>query len=140
MACTRQPRSAGRRGFTFIEVLACLLVLAVGVGSAAGMAVYGVTIASRAQARATAMATALTVAVDPTPLLPTGAVWTAPGAGSGDASGWINGYWVVRRESIDTRPAPGFTAGPVHVDVYEAVRGRLVASYSTRVVRQESAP
>jgi prepilin-type N-terminal cleavage/methylation domain-containing protein len=125
-----------RSGFTFIEVLACLLVLSLGIASAVGMVMYGVVLATRAQGRATGMATALTVAVDPAPLLPKGSTWSG-GGGREEARGYINGYYVIRHETLGDGPAPGFHSNTVTVDVYDTFKGSPVTSYTTRVLRQD---
>jgi hypothetical protein len=130
------PRGS-RGAFTFIEVLACLLVLSLGIASAVGMVMYGVLLATRAQGRATGMATALTVAADATPLLPAGANWTG-GPGREEARGYINGFYVVRRETLGDGPAPGFHSDTVTVDVYDTFKGAPVTSYTTRLLRQDT--
>jgi prepilin-type N-terminal cleavage/methylation domain-containing protein len=122
-------------GFTFIEVLACLLVLGMGVAAAVGMVMYGVMIANRAQGRATGMATALTIAVDPKPLVPAGSTWQ--GVVTGDCEGYINGFYVKRHESQGEVIAPGFHSAEVSVDVFDSFQGRPVTSYTTRILRQD---
>jgi len=127
-----------REGFSFVEILACLLVLTLGVTAAVGMVMYGVLIAARAQGRATGMATAMSVAYDPTPLLPSGATWTSS-TGSGEASGYINNVYVVRHEtpSADMTLPDGFVSSVVDVDVYDTFRGHAITSFTTRVLRQD---
>jgi len=129
--------SCRNHGFSFVEILACLLVLTLGVTAAVGMVMYGVMIAARAQGRATGMSTAMSVAYDPTPLLPSGATWTSA-AGSGEASGYINNVYVVRHEtaSSDMTLPDGFVSSVVSVDVYDTFRGHPITSFSTRVLRQ----
>jgi prepilin-type N-terminal cleavage/methylation domain-containing protein len=119
-----------RRAFTFIEVLACLLVLGLGVSAAIGMVMYGVMIANRAQGQATALATGMSIAIDPSPLLPPGSSWDG-------THGFINGFYVVRQELPDGTPAPSFRGGEVTVDVFDGFKGSKVAGYRTRVLRQE---
>jgi prepilin-type N-terminal cleavage/methylation domain-containing protein len=132
-----RPRS--QAGFTFVEILACLLVLGLGVTAAVGMVMYGVSLSARAQGRATGMATALTVTYDPTPLLPPNSTWQNS---AGNASGYINNFYVMRTETSNTDPGPtlppGFKAFIVSVDVYDAFKGRIVCSYTTRLLRQDS--
>jgi prepilin-type N-terminal cleavage/methylation domain-containing protein len=135
-----------RSGFTFIEVLACLLVVGLGLAAAVSLSFYCLVMSARAQGKATGMATALTVAIDPAPLMHTTATvnWkVAPGgnnSGIGTTTGWVNGYYVVRTESVGIQPCPGFTNDPVSVDVFGGVRGSLVASYTTWVMRQAFSP
>lgn len=130
-------------GFTFVEVVACLLVVAGGLASALSLTVYATVLGSRAQDKSTAMATALSIANDPLPLVHgSGPVqWTGsqpPLAGSRTSEGWINGYYVVRVEQAGSTPLTGFASNPVSVDVYDGVRGEVVASYSTILLRQQS--
>jgi prepilin-type N-terminal cleavage/methylation domain-containing protein len=132
-----------RRGFTFIEVIACLLVVSLGVAAAVSLAVYGEVLSERAQGKATGMATAISVAIDPAPLLHVQAVdkWhLAAASGVGTTTGWVNGYYVVRVESAGTQPTPRFASDPVSVDVYDGFRGHLVASYTTRIMKQDFSP
>jgi len=128
-------------GFTFIEVLACLLVVSLGVAAAVGLTYYALLMGARAQGKATGMATALTVAIDPTPLMHSKAttLWKSDGA-IGTTTGWINGLYVVRTENAGIQPAQGFANDPVSVDVYDGIRGNLITSYSTWVMRQAFAP
>jgi hypothetical protein len=134
-------------GFTFIEVISCLLVLSLGIAATVSLTYYAMILSSGAQAKATGMATALTVAIDPAPLMHTSsqAQWQGGSAGIavtgvGTTTGWLNGYYVVRVEAAGTTPDAGFSNDPVSVDVYDGVRGRLVASYTTWVMRQSFSP
>jgi prepilin-type N-terminal cleavage/methylation domain-containing protein len=130
-------------GFTFIEVLACLLVLSLGIAATVALTYYAMSVSVRAQAKATGMATALSVALDPAPLMHQGATahWNSAGAsGIGTTTGYVNGYYVVRVEKPGSTPCPGFTSDPVSVDVYDGFRSSVVASYSTRVMHQVPAP
>jgi len=132
-----------RHGFTFIEVLACLLIVSLGIAAAVSLTLYGEIASERAQAKSTAMATALSVAIDPAPMLHESASsnWHLSGVSPvGTTTGWVNGYYVVRVESAGSVPAVGFASNPVSVDVYGGIRGTLVASYATRVMRQDVAP
>ncbi|HYE03981.1 MAG TPA: prepilin-type N-terminal cleavage/methylation domain-containing protein [Planctomycetota bacterium] len=122
-----------RRGFTFIEILACMLVVGLGMASAVGMVMYGIGLGSTAQGKATGLVTAMSVACDARPLVAADG-WSV--SAGGDAEGWVNGFWVERHESAGDAVAPGITSHAVHVDVHEAWRGAVVASYSTRVLRQ----
>jgi len=135
--------SSRRHGFTFIEVLACLLIVSLGLAAAVSLTLYGELVSERAQAKSTAMATALSVAIDPAPMLHESASshWHLSGSnGIGTTTGWLNGYYVVRVEWAGSTPAVGFASDPVSVDVYGGIRGTLVASYSTCVMRQDVAP
>jgi prepilin-type N-terminal cleavage/methylation domain-containing protein len=122
-----------RRGFTFIEVLATLIVLTLGLLSAVGLVVYGINLAELSIGRTTGMATAMSVAIDADPLLPPDPLWTTTGS---KVEGYLNGFWV-EREEIDIRPlGAGLRSATVHVDVFETMRGRPLASISTRIVRR----
>jgi prepilin-type N-terminal cleavage/methylation domain-containing protein len=125
-----------QRAFTFIEVLACLLVLSLGIASAVGVVAYGANLSSLAQSRTSATSTAISAAYDATPL-PTDEAWAAYTPGAGTAEGYLNGYYVVREEAAAEEVTPGIYASHIDVDVFETFRGRLVASYSTRILRQQ---
>lgn len=122
-----------RSAFTLIEVLACLLVLTLGFAAAIALIAYGLQIARLSLARAMGMATAITVAVDPTPLLPAGATLTSSGT---TTTGWVNGLWVERDEDAGETIAPGMVSHLVRVEVYEGTDGRRVCSYQERLLRQ----
>lgn len=139
-----------RHGFTYIEVLAGVLILSVGMFGVIGLVIYGQRLATRAQAQATGMATAMSVAVDPSPLVPP-ADWDATDwtrgaydltATSGTitctTSGWVNGLYVVRTETSvpEDIVGPGVRSASVEVVVREATGGRLAAGYTTRIMRQ----
>ena len=123
-----------RSAFTMIEVLASVFILSVGLCSAIGLMLYGLQLAKISMARATALATAMSVAVDATPLQPTDPLWSVSVPGT--TAGYLNGYYVKRIEKGSIAIAPKITAADVSVDVYETFRGRLVASYNQRVVRE----
>jgi len=189
--------------FTLIEVLACILLFALGVTSVVAVIMQGMRIAGQAQGDATAMATALTVLKDP---LPFGAShdpgtglmvpWTWSGSGgtwsatevSGDvvwrsttwsnaqasdqlvpdmgnprannpalfppglmpapgcANGWINGYYVERREQSRSsdRISDDLRLVEVRVDVYwvstVASAAQPLASVVDRVIRRTGGP
>jgi hypothetical protein len=129
-------------GFTFVEALACLLVITVGLSAAVALTMYAAVVGVRSQSKATAMSTALSVTIDPSPLMHNAKVqWQSAGpSGIGTSAGWINGYYVVRVESAGSTPIAGFASDPVSVDVYDGVRGELVASYTTRLMRQGNSP
>lgn len=147
-----------KHGFTLVEVIAILLVVVLGLFSVTGLFIYGLRLANRAQASSTAMATAMGIAVDDAPLLdPAVSVWSRTAtygmddsSGSALASGYVNGYYVIRREEAPEADiitgAPGTPAGVgarsvhVDVDVYEAQGGEHLASYTTRFVRTRSTP
>jgi len=148
-------------GFTFLEVLACLLVVGLGLASVVAMVYFGIVNSQKAQAASTAMITAMSVAVDPTPYLSAdiAASWSTSGSYDMDdltgnlsekAQGYINGYLVVRSETStpadiiasDITPGGGTVvyarSALVKVDVYTLLNGAIVASYNTRFVRQRS--
>lgn len=144
------------RGFTLVETLAILLVVAIGLAAAIGLFGTALRLSSEAQGRSTAMATAMSVAVDPTPLLDPdlAADWTQVSTyalddanGTAEAHGYINGFWVARREAA---PASGILAADgtvvharrvqIDVDVSEVTGGRILASFSTWLVRTRNQP
>ncbi len=158
MVSDRDHVAAIRGGFTFIETLACLLVLVFGLSAVLGLVMWGEHLAGDAQARSTAMLTAVTVAVDPTPLQTpvTQSAWTytpypmdASGTQASTATGFLNGYYIVRTENsadidvIARDPGTKYVyarSANVRVDVYDSMSGTVQASYSTRLVRQRTGP
>lgn len=127
-----------RCGFTFVEVIACLLILSMGMLGATALIISGMSRAEEAQAQSTALGTAMTVAVDAQPLLPAGGTWAAAG---GVASGYVNGYFIRRIETDGGTVVPGvtlagFATRQVRVDVYESTGGRLLVSHSQRLIRK----
>jgi prepilin-type N-terminal cleavage/methylation domain-containing protein len=155
-----------RCGFTFLEVLACLLVVGLGLASVVAMVYFGIVNSQKAQASSCALITAMSVAVDPTPYLSADVAptWTysAPAHYNMDdttdplsetAQGFINGFLVHRTETTgpadiiaqDISPVSGATvvyarSVLVKVDVYAWLNGAIVASYNTRFIRQRSTP
>lgn len=140
-----------RSAFTYIEVLAGVLILAVGMFAIIGLVIYGQRLATRAQAQATGLTTAMSIAVDPAPLAASGdwiaTAWTRGGydlTSSGSiscvTSGWVNGLYVVRTESSTAADivGPGVRSAQVEVLVREANNGRVTAAYTTRIMRQHT--
>ncbi len=147
-----------RRGFTFVEVIILLLVIGVGLMGVVGLVSYGMRIAAKSQGETTGLITAVSVARDPAPLLApeTAGDWTftpydmdGTGTLTSRASGFINGYWVVRTETSTDADivARDGAAGAVQVrsaqvavEVYGTINGTAVASYSTRLVGRGGGP
>ena len=148
--------SIERCGFTFVELLCVLLVIAVGMAGAIGLVNYGMTVAIRARAVAIGLATAVSVAKDPSLVLEgiDGAYIPydfndaiSPSLQT-TANGYLNGFYVVAVET--STPSDIVATGinnrvyvrtaRVEVNVYEAVRGKPVASFVTRNVRQRGTP
>lgn len=124
------------RGFTLIEVLACVMILSVGLLSATGLVLYGLRLHSLAHAREIGVVTAESVLGDAEPL-PTDPAMTPSGASS---SGFLNGLWVERRESGEVDISGGMgTLSSVYVtvDVYESQSGRPIVSLARRVIRDK---
>lgn len=147
-----------RCAFTLVEVLAMTLVVVLGLFSVTGLFVYGLRVAARAQAASTAMATAMSAAVDDDPWIDAAnSTWTRAQTyslddriGTAKATGIINGYFVERRESAAFEDIlsgiPGSPGGVgargvrVDVDVFDAMGGELLASFTTRLVRTRNLP
>ncbi len=127
-----------RRAFTLIEVLASVLVLTVGFSAAIGLILYGIQLSKVSIGRATALATAMSIAVDPTPLQPSAPLWTV--AVPGTTKGYLNSYYIERTEGAAVTLVTGITVADVDVDVYETGKGRLLASYSQRLVKSAPSP
>lgn len=155
----RPPRPGGikpitrRNGFTMFEVLAMLLVVSVGLLAVVGLFIHANRVAAKAEGGMTGMATALSVAYDSRPYfrdpqLAAQAGWTAAPPLSTSpyaytAKGFVNGFYVERSESSAAADILAVSGGSVDarsvrvdVDVYEALGGARVASFSTRLVRQ----
>jgi len=123
-----------RKAFTLIEVMACVLILTLGLAAATGLVFFGIRLASSAHAKSIGMATALTVLVDPTPLQPANPAWSVTGS---TASGYLNGLWVERtagRPVAVGSAASGLQAVTVTVDVFELQNGRKFASVTRRLL------
>ena len=149
-----------RSGFTFLEVLACLLVVGLGLASVVAMVYFGIVNSLKAQAGSTAMITAMSVAVDRSPYLSpdVASAWTTTptlGYNMDDqvtalketSQGYINGYLVVRTETSTQTDIIAMDSSIVYtrsvlvkVDVYALLNGAIVASYNTRFIRQRSTP
>jgi prepilin-type N-terminal cleavage/methylation domain-containing protein len=126
-----------RAGFSLIEVLACVLVLGLGLMAATSLLLYGLHLAREARGRSMGMATALAVLYDSAPIA-TDAAATPAAAADGSAEGYLNGLWVVRSESDETvLDGANLVAVTVHVDVYEGQDGHCYASVSGRMLRRK---
>lgn len=143
---------SGRSAFTLFEVLAMLLVVSMGLLAAIGLFIHANRLAARAEGQLTGMATAMSIAYDPQPFfrnpeLAAQAGWTAPPSLSAspyshDAAGFVNGYYVTRREASAAADIVAGGAGAVEarsvrvdVEVFESQGGTRVASFSTRLLR-----
>jgi len=145
---TRQTRSA----FTFLEVICILLVVSLGLMAAVGLMYYGLQLAARSRGEQLGLPTAVGVAQDPTPLLAprnqpgwTYTPYALNGSGTlvATAHGVINGFWVERTETSTDADIIASDAGVVYmrsaavvVDVFDASAGQMVASFTTRIIRQ----
>ena len=189
-----------RHGFTLVEIIACILLFALGVMAVIAVISQGLRVAIQAQSDATAWGTATAVLKDPLPMgsevdpasgalrgwtwNQAGSTWTAQELGATDtawayttwrtdqpsdvlvadmgdpqannpsvfpvggaprvgcAHGWLNGYYVERREQsrASDRIAQGVRLVEVRVDVYWAggtsVDVKPLASLVDRYVRQ----
>jgi Tfp pilus assembly protein PilV len=151
-----------RPGFTFLEVLCILLVIVLGLAGVLALVNHGMGAAARARGASIGLATAVSIAKDARPLLDPNlqADWTyadytagfdnTTSTQSSSARGFINGFYVVRTETsapqdvIARAKAPATTvymrSANVSVDVFETIGGALVASYTTRILRQRGTP
>jgi prepilin-type N-terminal cleavage/methylation domain-containing protein len=124
---------AGREaGFTLIEVMACVLVIALGLTAACGLILYGLHLARNSHGRTIGLATAITVLNDPSPLQTDPSM--SPNAPS--TSGYLNGLWVERKESDPTPLGGRFVAVTVSVDVFEVANGENFAAVTRRMIRR----
>lgn len=146
----------GVHGFTLLEVVLILLVVVMGLLGVVGLVAYGMNLASRSQGMTLGMATAISVAHDPEPLLDASmtASWSCtpldidtPGIATGSATGFVNGFYVVRSETSAASDIVA-SSGPkvyvrwcsVQVDVYDSMKGRPIAAYNTQLLRQRGTP
>ena len=60
--------TSSRQGFTLIEVLVCVMVLTLGLTSAAGLMYYAIHLVRTSHGQTIGMATAMTALADPSPL------------------------------------------------------------------------
>jgi prepilin-type N-terminal cleavage/methylation domain-containing protein len=143
-----------KSAFTLIEVLATLLLLAIGVTAIIGMVRYGTRISTTAQMRATALIVAETVTVDPTPGGLTADGGDADGDGwrlvSGTLStpdsgsyafqvqGYVDGFYVQRKESSEIRDIvdPATRWAHIIVDVYAGGDDIHLTTASQRILRR----
>ena len=145
-----------RRAFTLIEIMATLLLIGIGLASLVALMGYAVRLASRAQADATALITARTVADDATPCGLTADTGDTDGDGwslqsgnlntppSGDyaftVAGWINGYYIVRKESSRTADQDVIHGqarrADVQVEVFLGGNGERVAALRAQILRR----
>lgn len=128
--------AASRSGMTLIEVMACVLVISLGLMAACAMVFYGLRLVAKAHGETVGTATAMTVLADPSPLK------TDPtlSPDSATTQGYLNGLWVVRTESNEL-PLDGsngkLVSVTVDVDVYETANGAPLASVSRRLLRRK---
>ena len=147
-------RSTTTAGFTLLEVVASMLLLAVGFASVMGMSRLGMRWSGEAMSAATGMVTALSVVADARPggrsadpgdadldgwELESGSL-TIPTAGAYEfvTAGFINGYYVRRVESsiaTDVFDGHGRHADVV-VDVFWGIEGDHVIGLRRRILRR----
>jgi prepilin-type N-terminal cleavage/methylation domain-containing protein len=140
-----------RQGFTLIEVLVVLLVLALGLSAMIGVLAMANRSAKTAMARYTASQTAWSMIYDPVP------IGLAVDIGDADGDGWrgtgtfswtgsytlssagmANGFYIVRDE-VSTASDIGVAQqrwAQVTVEVYEGMGGMQVAKVTERILRQ----
>ena len=147
-----------QRAFTLIEVLATLLLLAIGMAAVTGLMRFGTRVSMDAQMRSTALLVAETVTVDATPggktadvgdldndgwMLVTGPL-AAPATGDYAfvIQGHIDGYYVRRTESSAAGDIldPSQRWAHITVDVYAGNEDRFLTSVRQRYLRHTRAP
>jgi len=141
------------RGFTLIEVLAILLILALGMSAIIALVAVGRRQAGLAHMRLAGTHTAMTVLNDHAPLGRTADVgdidgdgwkgagsfsWT--GAYSLESSGTINGFWVKRTEASAASDilAVKRRSAWVEVEVFWGAEGRYVTTVHEQILREGS--
>jgi type II secretory pathway pseudopilin PulG len=146
-----------QRAFTFIEVLAILLLVGLGLTSILGLVLFATKRSETERLRSLGLATAMTVAYDDQPLLSaeasgdwnrsafpmdsTGATTTV------ETKGYINGFYIIRTESGDHADNHTSSSGTtyarptrVQVRVYSYLSGSEIAAYACTLTRQRGAP
>lgn len=121
-----------RHGFTLVEVMASLLVLTVGLTTAAGLMFYAMHLVRASHGQTIGMATAMTILADPSPLS-TDPLLTPNGA---TTSGYLNGLWVERRESDEISLGRTDASVLVNIDVYDANGGTCLVSVNRRMIKK----
>ncbi len=146
-----------RHAFTMVEILASLLLIAVGVMSVVGLMQAAMRTSDESISAATGMATAMTLINDPAPGgltadkddadkdgwgcdndLVTNRAYDAAGAEDFVVSGYLNGFWAIRTETSDaTADAVDARAryATVRVEVYRGQNGVLAAHLKRRILR-----
>jgi len=122
--------------FTLIEVLACVMILSVGLLSATSLVLYGLRLHSLSHGREIGVITAESVLGDANPL----ATDPALSPNGATTSGFLNGLWVERTESGEMDISGGMgTLSSVYVtvDVFESQSGRPIVSLARRVIRDK---
>jgi Tfp pilus assembly protein PilX len=117
------------RGFTFVEVLAILLVLAMGFTSAVLLARYGQRLTQEAIAASLAMPTARSAMIDARQDGSAVGEWTAAAT---TWSGYINGLYV-RRTLTDKVVTGAITFATVTVEVFWSGEGDKSLSITERL-------
>lgn len=143
-----------QRAFTLLEVVATLLLVAIGVTAVLGMSRLAVRWSGEAMASATGTATALAVLVDARPGGRTadasdgdGDKWglssgtlavPASGAYAFTVAGIVNSYYVRRTESsVASDLIDGHSRyATVNVDVFWGIEGRYVTGLKRRIIRR----
>lgn len=119
------------RAFTYIEVLASVLVLAIGMLAAIGLVRYGIGLARKAQATALAEPTAHSLMADCVLLgVPAG---DFNKTGSDTWEGYVNGLWCKRTVS-DKDVQGGMTMATVTVEVYWSGEAQRVTTLRERMI------
>jgi len=119
-----------RRGFTFVEVLAILLVLALGFTAAILLAKRGQQLTQESIAASLAAATARSVLADARQDGPAVLDWTTSGSVS---QGYVNGLFV-RRTISDEVATGAITTAQVTVEVFWSGEGDGALTLSERLV------
>jgi Tfp pilus assembly protein PilV len=118
------------RGLTFIEVVATLLLVTIGIIGVLGIVNYGTALSDRSQASSTAMETATTMIADDHPL-----GMSERQVSGGLVTGYLNGYFVRRTKVTDAIHANSNLApATITVEVALPSSGEIVATLRTRIM------
>jgi prepilin-type N-terminal cleavage/methylation domain-containing protein len=119
-----------RGGFTFVEVLTCLLVLALGMMAAIGVARYALRLTHEAMATSLALPTARTVMAD---IRLSGPAVLDVTTTAGVTTGYVNGLYV-RRTLLDVNPVGKETFATVRVEVFWSGDSARILTVQERMV------
>lgn len=119
-----------RRGMTFIEILACLLVLAMGMLGAIALARYALRLGQESIVASLALPTARSVMAD---IHHSGAAVQDFATAGGVSKGYVNGLYV-QRSVVDSATIGAETFATIKVEVFWSGEGERSLTLQERMV------